>query len=154
MRFNSKNSWVETDEVQIPFIPMADLMFNLLIFFILTSIFSVLETQIGIELPAAASSEAASRTIDTIIINVDARGNIRVNDRDFTIDQLEQTLKDLAGLGSTAVLIRADKNTRHGRIIEILDACASVDIKDISFVTLKERPERNRPRSNSEEAKP
>lgn len=147
MRFLSNNSTADADEVQVPFIPMADLMFNLLIFFILTSIFAVLETQIGIELPSATTSEAAARNLRTIIINVDARGNIRLNDLDFTMDKLEETLKSLVisdrdsqSKDRTSVIIRADKNTRHGRIIEILDACTRVDIQDVGFMTLKERP--------------
>lgn len=147
MRFLSNNSAADADEVQVPFIPMADLMFNLLIFFILTSIFAVLETQIGIELPSATASEAAARNLRTIIINVDAQGNIRLNDLDFTMERLEETLKSLVksdeespSKDRTSVIIRADKNTRHGRIIEILDACTRVDIQDVGFMTLKERP--------------
>lgn len=136
MRFNRKE---EPAEDSFNFTAMMDVMFILLIFFITTSIFSELESEVGIQLPSAEASETKQRTRTKIIINIDANGEISVNNRVFTLQKLEETLSLLSEEGATSVAIRADAETPHGRTIDVLDAAAKADITDIGFVTLKER---------------
>lgn len=136
MRFNRRE---EPAEDSFNFTAMMDIMFILVIFLMTTSLFSELESEVGIQLPSAEAAQTAQRTRTKIIINIDAQGEITINNRVFTLQKLEETLSLLAEEGATSVAIRADADTPHGRTIDVLDAAAQADITDIGFVTLQER---------------
>lgn len=138
MRFNRKGGNVE--DTLFPFTAMMDAMFILVIFFVTTSVFSDLETELGIRLPGAESSDYQTRQRTKIIINVDANGQFTINQRAFTLPELEGTLMKLAEIGGSSVAIRADANAAHQKVMDVLDACTKADIVDVGFVTLKERP--------------
>lgn len=119
--------------------PMLDVVFLLLIFFVVTQKFMLNEQDLKVKVPSAPqTSEEASRAIDEIIINVreDEQGEIVVTiDREqFTLDQLQSRLQNMARLNpNQPVRIRGDAETRWQKIVDVISRCNAAKIWNVSF---------------------
>jgi len=119
--------------------PLIDIVFLTLIFFMTLSIFHQLESELSISVPKATESKEAVRSPGEIIINVAKNGDIILNQRKLSYDDLEKMLNRISKLyKNQPVIIRADESTYHKYVINVLDACAGANIWNISFSTLKE----------------
>ncbi len=119
--------------------PLIDIVFLTLIFFMTLSIFNQLESELNISIPKAKESKEAMRSPGEIIINITKEGSVIVNQKKLTHNNLQNMLKRISTLfPNQPVIIRADENTYHKFVINVLDACASADIWNISFSTTKE----------------
>lgn len=115
--------------------PMVDVVFLLLLFFMVASVFAQWETKIGIEVPTAGSAEA--RTPMEILINIDKEGDFYVNGIKLSAFRLEGNLKRLSRTkAGQPVIIRADKQTDYEHVISVLDMCRRADIWNVSFATM------------------
>ena len=132
-----------TDEEQgIPMTPLIDIVFLTLIFFMVTTVYGDLESEVDITLPTADSAVSSERTQGEIFINLRADGGIVVNDREMDIPELQQVLNRVAEyFPGGAVIIRGDKEAVLGRAMAVLDACRKADIQNIAFAAI--RPEEN-----------
>ena len=124
MNFSSrkKNRAMATLEVT----PLVDVVFLLLIFFLLTATY-VKNPNIDIDLPKASPQEQFPKNKDvTVAIRED--GTVRVEKDTLTMQELEKYLKDrLKQSGKDAVVIvKADKGTRHGKVVSIMDMAKRV----------------------------
>jgi biopolymer transport protein ExbD len=120
--------------------PMIDVVFLLLIFFMVTMIFAQWETKIGIEVPTADSSVMQTRRPGEIIVNLDKEGHIFINNVELSPDRLEALLSNIAHtFAGNPVIIRADRETNHESVMLVLDVCRKVDIWNVSFATLPEK---------------
>lgn len=131
-----------TEELQrppvVPLAPLIDIVFITLIFFMTLSIYYQAENELSISIPKAEQSKEVVRSPGEIIINISEDGEMIVNQRTFSIEELQQMLKRVSSLyPNQPVIIRADKETRHEAVVKVLDACASADIWNIAFATLK-----------------
>jgi biopolymer transport protein ExbD len=125
----------ETDT--IPMAPLIDIIFLTLVFFMVTSVFGALESEIDIALPTADSAIPSERTQGEIFINLRADGTIVVNDRAMDIDGLQEVLNRVARhFPGGAVIIRGDRNAELGGAIAVLDACRKADIQNVAFAAL------------------
>ena len=119
--------------------PLIDIVFITLIFFMTLSIFTQLESELSISVPKAKESKEAFRSPGEIIINITKDGKVTVNQRELTYSGLGEMLKRISALfPNQPVIIRADEKTYHKFVVKVLDACASADIWNISFSTIKE----------------
>jgi biopolymer transport protein ExbD len=119
--------------------PMVDMMFLLLIFFMLAGVLAQREKKVGITVPVASTGTSSGRQSREIIINIDKNGAIEVNNAQFkTIDDLKVILLDsLARADVTRrVILRADKETRHADVMAVLDVCRQAHIVNIAFASL------------------
>lgn len=117
--------------------PMIDVVFLLLIFFMVASIFAQWETKIGIEVPTAETGDTDTRDPSEIIVNLDAAGDIYINSiemKPFRVERLLGIISDT--YKGHAVIIRADRRTHHEKVMNVLDICRKVDIWNVSFSTL------------------
>jgi biopolymer transport protein ExbD len=130
----------------IPMAPLIDIVFLTLVFFMVTSVYSVLENEMGVDLPTADESVRSERAPGEIIINLLAPENAREVDGRRLDIVVNENAMDIAGLQHVldrvarhfpggAVIIRADASALHGRVIAVLDACSKADIQNISFAT-------------------
>lgn len=119
--------------------PMIDVVFLLLIFFVVTQKFMLNEQDLKVKVPTAPqTSEEASRAIDEIIINVreDENGEIVVTiDREiFSLEQLESRLRNMARLNpNQPVRIRGDAEARWQKIVDVIARCNAAGIWNVSF---------------------
>jgi biopolymer transport protein ExbD len=117
---------------------MVDILFILLIFFIVTYAFQQIERDMRIGLPATEEAGQVELTVRDIIINITQEGKTIVNNRELSLTALEKLLgRVINTLQIQSVLIRADKNTFHGDVVRVMDVCAGLNINKISFVTIQ-----------------
>ena len=122
--------------------PMIDIVFILLIHFMVATIFAQWENKLGITVPTADSGTRVERQQGELIINLDSEGRIYVNSLEKSLEYLETLLTQVADtFVDQPVIIRADMNTRHKDVIKVLDLCTKVEIRHVNFATIKAEDE-------------
>lgn len=118
------------DEPEINITPMLDIVFIMLIFFIVTTSF-VRETGTEVDKPSAVTAEA--RTEGNILIAIRSDGEIWMNGGDLELHELRSEVERARAENpeSGAVLI-ADREARTGRVIEVMDQVQAAGITRIS----------------------
>lgn len=122
--------------------PMIDIVFLLLIFFIVTWQFSRSETELNVSVPTAEEGTELNRPKGEIIINVLKEGVIKVEGVEVDLVQLHQKLKAIAEqFENQPVRIRGDGEVAYQRIVEVIDTCQKSGIWNISFATQRPKTE-------------
>lgn len=125
----------EPEPIQLA--PLIDVVFLILIFFLVTSVFGAYESEMDITLPTAAAGAPIERTQGEIIINVRADGTIVVNDRSMGPEELDDVLKRVAEyFPGGSVIVRGDQGATLGAAVRVLDACRKADIQNVSFAAV------------------
>ena len=124
--------------------PLIDVVFLLLIFFMVSTTFQR-ESELGIELPEASATADPTRK-RYLEVSVDAKGRFYldgrplVNTRTATLVQaLEAAAEELGG--GPPVVVSADANTPHQAVMAVLDAAQRVGLTRLRFATRIARPE-------------
>lgn len=122
-------------EPTIMIIPMIDIVFFLLVFFMVSTLFMNTEQQIPLSLPKASSSSAKS--IEPVSITLKANGRLFVDKVAVPNDDaLGNRIKQfLSANGSQAFVVRADKNVRYNKVIHVLDQLKINGAKYVSVAT-------------------
>jgi biopolymer transport protein ExbD len=120
--------------------PLIDIVFLTLIFFMTISVLNQMESELNINVPKATMATEATRSAGKMIINITADGRYVVNQRELSRAGLEEMLKDVSELfPNQQVIIRADENTYHKHVVEVLDTCMRANIWDVSFSTIQDQ---------------
>jgi len=120
--------------------PLIDIVFLLLVFFVVTSALQQLERQMDLNVPTAEEGRVP-RQRAPYYINVTRDGTIIISNRTLTHDELKSWLKDLHDAYSAApppVVIRADRDTAFQHFVRVLDACAAADIRNVAYANIEE----------------
>lgn len=136
MNFSKKT---EQPTIGMLIAPMVDMMFLLLIFFMLAGVLAQREKKVGITVPAADTATGGSRQGREIIINIDKNGAIEINSAQFkSAADLKSMLLDSIGEADAKrrIILRADKETKHEAVMAVLDACRQARIINIGFAAL------------------
>ena len=140
MNFNPRHE----QEVDVNITPLIDVVFLLLIFFMVSTTF-VRESEIDLTLPEA-SAELRDEPIDKIEIAVDKKGQYFVNGKALINSQLETMKAALREHNTTdgdpLVIISADAEASHQSVITVMDAARQVGLVRVTFPT-QIRPEDN-----------
>jgi biopolymer transport protein ExbD len=132
-------SETERQKPVFQFTPLIDIMFLNLVFFMALYVYFQFETELNIAVPKAKESTETSRAAGEIIINVTKDGEVVVNQKPLSLDELGALLKKTAEwYPGQAIILRADQQTYHEHVIRVLDECAKAKIWNISFATAKE----------------
>ncbi len=110
--------------------PVVDIVFNLLIFFALSLNFAAASRGIDIKLPSASSAKTIRS--DQVTVNLTKEGLIFLNDKKITLEQLGPMLKEKVDKKSL-VIIRADSDVEHGKVVRIMDIIKSQDLNRIAI---------------------
>lgn len=111
--------------------PLIDVIFLLLIFFMLTSSF-IFQPGIRVNLPKAVTSEVLHKEL--LIVTITEDNEIFIDERPVGGEELRSRITIAAKEGQP-LLIRADRDTDLGRVIEIWDICRQVNVKQINIAT-------------------
>ena len=117
---------------QLLIAPLIDIVFLLLIFFMLVTNF--LPPSIAIALPESESADINESL--SVTVSVDDRGIIYLNETSVNLTELTGLLEDARVNGEIEIVrLRADESTEWQRVIEIFDAIRSAGILDIAIET-------------------
>jgi biopolymer transport protein ExbD len=124
--------------------PMIDMVFLLLVFFMVTAKPIKQESDISLGLPGTVAAEEAVDLPDEQRVRIEDDGTIMLNDATFgdpadtQLDTLVATLKRFkesadANKSEALVTLDAADGTNHQRIVDVLNACARADITGVTF---------------------
>ncbi|GAB6905799.1 ExbD/TolR-like biopolymer transport protein [Desulfosarcina cetonica] len=122
--------------VQFPITSLIDIVFMLLIYFLLTTNFMV-DEGIKIKLPQARA--AAPQTEETITIYVDAQGQAFIGEEMLPLDRLFDRLKEkIGGRADELVVVRADRTVILNRAVKVMDIAKAAGAGRLCLATEKE----------------
>jgi len=122
------------EESTLNLTPMVDIVFLLIIFFMVGTQFAEQERQFDIELPTVAEVQPLTNVPDEMIINVSQAGTIVVSGEERTLEQLEADLVAARkNYRDQAVTIRGDANGKYQIIMDVLAVCNRAQIRSISL---------------------
>ncbi len=120
-------------EARIEIIPLIDIMFFLLAAFMLVSLSMVKVKGVKVQLPTATQATSETRN-DFLSVSVDESGAAFVDRQAVGRVELSRLFASrLATNAALRVIISADRNARHGDIIQVLDLARSVGIEKVAF---------------------
>jgi len=138
MRIRSSSN--ESSEV-INMSSLLDVLFILIIFFLVTTTFKQLEDDPLVDLPVDQRNQAlASKAGDVVKINIRKSGAYVIMNKAVTQEQVQDTMKKhVKNKPEVKVMIRADKESKHLYLANILSICKYVGVKEthIKVKTLK-----------------
>ena len=119
------------DETEINMTPMLDIVFIMLIFFIVTASF-VKEAGIDVNRPDASTAEKKKQ--GNILVAISENGQIWIDKRQVDVRALRPNIERLHAenpLG--AVVIQADKNSKNGLLVDVMDAAREAGVFNVSI---------------------
>lgn len=130
------------ENVEVNLTPLIDVVFLLLIFFMVTTTFDQ-HARLKVSLPES-SAKVSQQQSDPLVLSIDAKGNYFLNDRQIVNQQLD-TLKQalIKTIGSEkkdykdiSLVLRADANTPHQSVVRAMDAASQIGLTRLSIATV------------------
>ena len=128
--------YFEVKKARIEIIPMIDIMFFLLVFFIMITLHMIPST--GISSSLAKSSTATALDQPKMIVNVDEAGNVDVEDKRVSLDQLTALLQNKGDPQHMIVTIIASAATSTQNLMHAMDACRKAGVTQIGLAARKQ----------------
>ncbi len=123
-----------TEEAAINLTPMIDIVFLLIIFFMVGARFTEQERQYDIQLPSSEQVQPLTASPDAIVINVRRDGSVLLGNEAMTLEELEKSLKEAkANYEDQAVVVRGEGQGLYQPVINVLGVCHRTEVKKISL---------------------
>ena len=133
MKFKMSN----TPESAFQYSSLTDVVFLLMIFFLLTSQF-VIQSGVKVKLPGSKINEPSTPSM--LVVTLTAAGGVYAGEEEISIDQLPAKLGIMKGTSmEDNLIIRADKTVAVDLVIKVIDAARTADIDKFTIETEKER---------------
>jgi biopolymer transport protein ExbD len=130
-----KRTLVADDEA-VPMSSMADIAFLLIIFFMLTTVFSV-DQGIIIELPETSQRESID--LREIVLVIDAQGIVHSDGKVVAMGSVGDLIKSRRlSNPKRPVVVRSDKNVNYGVVADVMDELLSAGVRDVALPTVAE----------------
>jgi biopolymer transport protein ExbD len=128
---------VHTDEAPaINLTSMIDVVFLLLIFFMVGTKFTEMESNVTLDLPRVADGANASQQSSTKTVSVFRDGVVSLDNRTMTLPELTQVMYQLRQQNpQTSVAVRSDATLTIQRVMEVATAIKKAGIQRLSFTT-------------------
>ena len=132
------------DNPQLDMTPMIDVVFELIIFFVVTIKQEDLFTKLNVNRPAPSESTTSNPT-DEITVNIELgrradgspQGVIVYNKREVKRDELKKNLREIARTSKkTPIIIKADDKSPHKVLVDVLDICYENELYSVSVFSM------------------
>jgi biopolymer transport protein ExbD len=112
--------------------PMIDIVFLLMIFFLVASKLDEDDRSLDVVLPQASAATPLTSRPREFVINIDRNGNYYAGARPVRLEELRDLLVQSAADNPTrqTVIVRADEETAHKHVVAAMDACVEAGIDD------------------------
>ncbi|ACK70442.1 Biopolymer transport protein ExbD/TolR [Gloeothece citriformis PCC 7424] len=122
-------------EVQINIVPLIDVIFCILTFFILGAVGLSRQQAIGLDLPKAASGTPQMR--EMLVVSLDSFGQLYVEKQLVTPNQLEEAIKNYHQFNPTGMMVlHASKDASYSEVVQVLDMLKKVGGDRVALATL------------------
>jgi biopolymer transport protein ExbD len=121
--------------------PMIDVVFLLMIFFLVASKLDEADRFIDVVLPKASAAKPLTSRPREFLVNIDREGNYFVGARPVTIGDLQTLLKQASvdNPKRQTVIVRADENVAHKYVVAAMNACVEAGIEDYQVQSAEEQ---------------
>ncbi len=128
---------IKSDKVEVPMSSMIDVVFLLLIYFIVTQKPIIEDTLLGVSLPAPSQSKSTDTpppmmTIDVMRLVGYPADTYHVNGSPCPLKSIKSVMKSWDA--EQTLLIRCGPNAKHQKLIKILDACSEAEITNLNII--------------------
>lgn len=123
--------YFEKKKARIEIIPMVDVMFFLLVFFIMVTLRMIPATGVSSQLPTSNTAQTLSHP--KIVVTLLADGNIMVEQTQLTPDQLTAKLAAMPNHARAAVTIVGAKNVSLQALLRVMDACRKAGVTEVGI---------------------
>jgi biopolymer transport protein ExbD len=145
MEFRKKRRDVVNPDIT----PLVDVVFLLLIFFMLSTTFIVLPG-LKINLPAAASEKIEVEP-EKLVLSVDEEGTLYFDDELVDRDSMKRKLREAAASDrDVLILLKGDRQCVYGRIVDLLDMVHQTGLNRVAIVTSPEKEPKSLPAESTE----
>lgn len=121
---------------QLPLTPLIDVVFNLLIFFLVATRFAEVEREVPMVLPQASEAKPISARPSETFVNIDAAGQYYVTGQVVGLPELDAKLKQArVNDPNVTVIIRADRRCPWNPIVAAINACLKAKIRNYNITT-------------------
>ncbi|BBN82521.1 hypothetical protein PA25_25060 [Pseudoalteromonas sp. A25] len=135
MRSLIQNKIAESKGQDIDLAPLLDVVFILLIFFIVTTVF-VKETGVDVDKPTAVSSQNLQKSV--LMIAITSSGEVMYGGTNIGIQGIRSTLMQAVKSEQRPLIIQADKQVKTELLVKVIDQAKLAGLSDISLATMKE----------------
>ncbi|GAJ70011.1 LOW QUALITY PROTEIN: biopolymer transport protein ExbD/TolR [Vibrio sp. JCM 18904] len=126
----------QQDEAQVDLTSMLDIVFIMLIFFIVTSSF-VRESGVEVNRPPQASNVVSQKDAG-IFIAVTAANDVYIDKRVVDIERVEASIEHLLlDQPDASLVIQADEHAYNGTVVKVMDAAKAAGVKNIALAAEK-----------------
>lgn len=131
------------DEAEIPaqinIVPMIDVIFAILTFFIMSTLFLTRSEGLSVNLPQAQTAQTQSSSM--ITVTIDSQGKVFLNRQAVDLEELEAGIRRLANPSQESlVVLNADRTVEHGIVVEVMDRLRQVKGTKLAIATQKTNP--------------
>lgn len=124
----------QEEQPKLMIIPMIDIIFFLLVFFMMNSLYMVQQPSIPVSLPFGSAGSVDSNK--SIVVTIKAGGNVFVGNDGVQMQEVAPVVKEKQmGKTDTVVILKADKYAEHGKVIEVLDSLKLAGIRQVGMAT-------------------
>jgi biopolymer transport protein ExbD len=121
---------------QINIVPMIDVIFSILAFFIVSSLFLTRSEGLDVNLPQASTSQL-QRT-EQITVTINKKGQIFLNKKSLELAQLETEVRQLIVPKQTSIVtLKADAEVNHGTVVKVMDRLRKIKEVKLAIATQK-----------------
>lgn len=131
MNFSRKGN--KGDPQKIDLTPMIDIVFQLLIFFMVSTTF-IVTPGLKLNLPEASNTDTVEQTQD-LTIELKSDNTLYLNKSLVDIQNLESDLKALTAGKDPTLIIKADGSVSHSSVVEVMDVARRVGLKKLAIAT-------------------
>lgn len=125
------------EDIEMDMSPMIDMVFLLLIFFIVAS--QIVDTKPSIKVPAAAAASVPEKLDDRLMITITKDDEFFIRMQDVEFEELAMKVQqEFEGNEDLRILIRADEEVTYKTSEKVMMACAEIGAVDIIFAAIEE----------------
>lgn len=130
-----REEFFDGDSLEINITPLIDVVFILLIFFMVTTTFDE-NAGLQVQLPKAEQRRAAEQNAELLTVTITRGGELHIAGKQMSLPDLEKRLRDYAAASPHATLIlRADAGTTHGRVVQVMDLAKRLGVSKLAIAT-------------------
>lgn len=136
MGFNKRFQRIENETSEINISPLLDMVFILLIFFVVTTTFT---RETGVEVQKPKASTASAIKDKTIKIAITREGTIHIFEKQVDLQNLEAILKrERDKEPGLKVVVIADNDSVTGKLVTVIDKCTAAGFENVSIAAISE----------------
>ncbi|WP_019505978.1 biopolymer transporter ExbD [Pleurocapsa sp. PCC 7319] len=123
---------------RINILPMIDVIFAILVFFLVSSLYLTRSEGLSVNLPRAKTAQLQKS--QPITVSLDSQGKLTINSQPAQLEELKAQIEEmLKNESSTTVIVNADKTVEHGQVVDVIDQLRQIPQVQLAIAAKKKQ---------------